>query len=100
MHTVTKMEERKKRMDLDVTIPSGIEIELTAGLVTFKGPKGTVVRNLANPSVILSVKGSVIQLKPKRQTQREKKLIRTYAAHLRNMARGVTEGHAYKLKVC
>ncbi|MFH1649372.1 MAG: 50S ribosomal protein L6 [Candidatus Woesearchaeota archaeon] len=87
-------------MDLDITFPPAVEVGVSVGVMTFKGPKGTVTRNLSNPSVLISVAGSVVHLKPKKQTQREKKLIRTYAAHLRNMAKGVTEGHLYKLKIC
>jgi len=35
-----------------------------------------------------------------KSSKREKKLVNTFVAHLKNMFRGVTYGHIYKLKIC
>jgi large subunit ribosomal protein L6 len=37
---------------------------------------------------------------PKRKSQREKRSARTMEAHIKNMFKGVQNGHTYRLKIC
>ena len=43
---------------------------------------------------------NVLVFESKKATQREKKVIKTHLAHLKNMITGVKEGTSYKLKIC
>ncbi|MBN2141999.1 50S ribosomal protein L6 [Candidatus Woesearchaeota archaeon] len=81
-------------------IPEGIQVSLADGTFTVKGPKGQVSRKLSLPGINSKVEGSEIAFSSKNATQREKKIIMTFKAHLKSMFKGVTEGHVYKLKVC
>jgi large subunit ribosomal protein L6 len=84
-----------------VTAPEGVSVALDKGVFTVRGPKGEVSKRLHNPSIKAVVKGNEVTFSAgKKATLREKKLINTYKAHLRNMSKGVQEGHTYKLKVC
>jgi large subunit ribosomal protein L6 len=75
---------------LPVAIPAGVEVTLVDGSITIKGPKGTLMRPLRN-DVTITVEGSEIKLAPGK-TELAPALWGTYAAHIRNMIKGVTEG--------
>jgi large subunit ribosomal protein L6 len=69
-----------------------------AGVLTVKGPKGTLTRTLVN-DVTLSIENGVITCTPKQGSDTAKALWGTYAAHVRNMIKGVTEGFMKKLEI-
>ncbi|RME52816.1 50S ribosomal protein L6 [Candidatus Woesearchaeota archaeon] len=84
-----------------VEVPEGVTVSLERGVFTVQGPKGSLQRKLHAPSVVATVKEGKVEFNAKRKpTLREKKLINTFKAHLRNMFKGVVEGHSYELKVC
>jgi large subunit ribosomal protein L6 len=82
-----------------VEIPEGITVTFDE-FVTVKGPKGEVTKKLFHPFVSMKQKDKEIVIKAKKATKREKKLIFTFRAHLRNMIKGVVEPWVYKMKVC
>ncbi|RMF55315.1 50S ribosomal protein L6 [Candidatus Woesearchaeota archaeon] len=83
-----------------VEMPEGVSVELNNGLFKFKGQKGEVEKKLANPNIISKVEQNKVVFEVKKGTKREKKLLGTFKAHVRNAVKGVTEGHVYKLKIC
>ncbi len=87
-------------MQEELEIPQGITITIASGVFTVKGPKGEVKKALHNPKVSSKVVGSMVQFEAKKATQREKKLINSYLAHLENMINGVSNTHNFKLKIC
>ncbi len=80
-----------------VAIPSGVEISLTDGVLTVKGPKATLARPVRD-DVTFNIEGSEVTLTPG-ETPEAKALWGTYAAHLRNMITGVTEGFTKILEI-
>lgn len=80
-----------------VTIPSGVEITLTDGVLTVKGPKATLSRPVTT-DVEFNIEGSEVTLTPG-DTPAAKALWGTYAAHLRNMVTGVTDGFTKILEI-
>lgn len=82
---------------MPVAIPSGVEVTLTDGVLMVKGPKGTLSRTVKN-DVDFTVEGSEVKLTPK-ETVLAKALWGTYAAHLHNMIKGVTEGFTKVLEI-
>jgi len=93
---VTKM---KQEIETTVEIPDGIQVTGKNDL-TVKGPKGELKRTFNFPGVQVVAGSKEIVISAKKATKREKKIIYTYAAHLRNMMKGVQEPWVYKLKVC
>ncbi len=75
---------------LPVTIPAGVDVTVTDGLFTIKGPKGTLVRPV-RADVHIAIADGVVTLTPGK-TELAAALWGTYAAHVRNMIKGVTEG--------
>ncbi len=82
-----------------VIIPEKVDVKVDEK-ITVKGPKGEVVRELRDPKVSLSIEDKKIVVESKRATKREKKKVYTFVAHIKNMIKGVTEGHSYELKIC
>jgi len=80
-----------------VTIPSGVEVKLDNGVLTVKGPLATLSRPVRK-DVEITIDGSTITLVPG-TTDLAPALWGTYAAHLRNMIKGVTEGYTRILEI-
>lgn len=81
-----------------VAIPSGVEVSLTDGVLTVKGPKATLARPVREEDVSFKIEDGTITLEPK-ETDAAKAMWGTYAAHLRNMITGVTEGYEKILEI-
>ncbi len=75
---------------LPVTIPAGVEVTVADSLLTIKGPKGSLTRQVRD-DVSFAIADGIITLTPGK-TDLAKALWGTYAAHVRNMIKGVTEG--------
>jgi len=91
-------------MKADITdrieIPEGVEINIDKGMITIKGPKGEVARKLIHPKISISIEDKKIIISSKKATKREKTIIGTFKAHIKQMINGAQEGHMYKLKIC
>lgn len=83
-----------------VTLPGGVSAHMNGFMITLKGPKGELSKRVATKRVEVKVEGSTVTFVSRDATRTQKRNLMTGAAHLRNMIRGVTEGHTYKLKVC
>lgn len=81
-----------------VTIPAGVEVTQANGVLTVKGPKGTLTRALVS-DVIVAVENGMVTHTPKPGSEKAKALWGTFAAHTRNMIKGVTEGFVKKLEI-
>jgi large subunit ribosomal protein L6 len=90
----------KQDMNEELDIPQGIQVHLNKGVFTVKGPKGDVSKELHNPRIESKVESGKIIFTSKNATQREKKMIMTFIAHLKGLFKGVAHTHTYKLKVC
>lgn len=90
----------KKGILEKIKIPKETTIAIGEGIVAVKGPKGEAKKKLLHPRVELKVENDEIIITAKKQSKREKKLIGTFKAHIRNMFKGVSEGHKYTLKIC
>jgi large subunit ribosomal protein L6 len=78
-------------------IPAGVTITVDNGVLEVKGPKATLSREVKN-DVTFSIEGDVLTLTPGK-TDFAKALWGTYAAHVRNMVKGVTEGFEKILEI-
>lgn len=90
----------KEDIQEKIEFPKEIGINIVGGIIHVKGPKGEVSRKLVHPKIKIEGKENVVLLLAKKGTKREKTMIGTFKAHIRNMIKGVSEGHVYKLKIC
>ena len=82
-----------------VDLPEGVRVATDAGGIIVEGPLGKIRRAFPGSALALTgEKGKVtltLRLPPRKPTRA---LLLTWAAHLRNMAAGVTRGYEAKLK--
>ena len=83
-----------------IALPQGVTASISGRVVTVKGPKGETVKEINGPNVIVSVQDGKIVIAAEKAGKSEKKVIGSLRAHVANMVAGVTDGHAYKLKIC
>ncbi|MCD5381458.1 MAG: 50S ribosomal protein L6 [Candidatus Pacebacteria bacterium] len=82
---------------IPVSIPSGVTVTFADDVLTVKGAKATLTRAIKK-DVDIKIEGDSVTLIPG-ETVAAKALWGTYAAHLRNMVTGVTEGFTKILEI-
>ena len=83
---------------LPITLPAGVTVEFKDGIVTVKGPKGTLTREIVG-NIGIEVEGTTVVLKAlddKADTNAKHGL---YRALLNGMVTGVTSGFAKSLEL-
>ena len=84
---------------MPITVPAGVEVSVAAGnVVTTKGPKGTLVKNL-HPEMIIEQEGNIISIKRPSDSKEHTALHGMTRALLNNMVVGVSEGFKKELEV-
>ena len=90
----------KQDIKQELGLPEGIDAKLDGAILVLKGFKGEFSRDFKHPKVELVVEGTNIIVQALNGSKREKKLVNTFCAHIKNMFKGVNEGHVYKMKLC
>jgi len=75
-----------------VTIPQGVEVNVTNGLVTVKGKKGELTQKIDADITVKVEDGKVVVTRPTDQ-KRHRALHGLYRALIANMVTGVSEGY-------
>jgi len=89
-----------EKLEDKTSIPEGINLSYDGKTVKVTGPKGEVTKKMFYPGMKIEVADGEVVISYEKATKREKKMIFTYTAHIKNMFKGVTEGHKYELKIC
>lgn len=79
-------------------IPAGVEVTSADGVLTVKGPKATLTRPV-HSDVAVTVSEEGVAVAPLKETKLSRSLWGTFAAHVKNMIHGVTEGFEKKLEI-
>ena len=80
----------------EILIPAGVEVALNNGVLTVKGPKGTLTKNFRD-DVVVNITDKNVTLSIKRNDKFSKSLWGTYASHVKNMIAGVQTPYVKKL---
>jgi large subunit ribosomal protein L6 len=83
---------------LPVTIPEGVTVDLTAGVLTTKGKLGTL-KLVVNNEVNATVDDGKIVVMPKSETKRARQAWGTMRALVNNMVNGVSKGYTVNLEI-
>jgi len=83
----------------EVEIPEGVRVEIDNGRVIVEGEKGKLERILYHPKIRVEKKDNRVVVECEFARKKEAALVGTFAAHIRNMIKGVTEGFIYKMKI-
>lgn len=96
----SKADEKAKGITITIALPEKVNARVDNGLVIVNGPKGEVRKNLLDKKVAIECKDNSLILKAGRANKINKKHIKSYAAHIKNMIKGSLEGYKYTLKIC
>ncbi|MFN3527655.1 MAG: 50S ribosomal protein L6 [Candidatus Altarchaeaceae archaeon] len=86
-------------MEERIKIPEGNSVEILNGTITVKGKYGKVERKFNPYFINIYVENNEIVLKTKKDKRRDKALLYTMVAHIKNMFHGVNDKIIYKLKL-
>ena len=81
---------------MPVTVPQGVDVQITADQITVKGANGTLVRAV-NALVTVTKDGAQIKLAPANDSVQANAMSGTMRALLANMVNGVSKGFEKKL---
>ncbi|MGQ4914930.1 MAG: 50S ribosomal protein L6 [Candidatus Asgardarchaeia archaeon] len=83
----------------EIVIPENVDVSIENNIVTVKGPKGTLTKDLSHMDVKLRKEDNKVIADGYFVSRKLKAQIGTAIAHVRNMIKGVTEGFVYKMKI-
>jgi len=92
--TMTKMTEIKE----SIKIPDNVNVTLEHNTLTVKREQVSLSRAFSYPKIDIKITGKVIEIRCKSPRRKDKALVGTFVAHIKNMIKGVTEGFEYKMK--
>ena len=81
-----------------IAAPENVKINLDTDILTVEGEKGNLTRTFSHPRIDIKQNGNSIEINCVKPRRKEKALAGTYAAHMRNMLKGVSEGFEYTMK--
>jgi len=81
-----------------IAIPNGVEIKIDSNLVTVKGPKGTLSREV-HKDMKVSIEENVLNVERPSDNKLHRSLHGTTRSVVANMVAGVTEGYAKTLEL-
>lgn len=84
----------------EIEIPEGVEANIDGSSITIKGNKGENKRTFNVTNLSFEKRGNKIIVGNKKATKKDKRMMNTIQAHIKNMIKGVQEKFEYKLKVC
>lgn len=81
-----------------IEIPAGVEVKLDGGVVTVKGPKGTLTQKI-HPNMTVAIDGAVITVTRPDDQKENRSLHGLTRTLIANMVEGVTKGYSKELDV-
>ena len=85
-------------MEKEIVLPQEISAATQNGTITIRGPQGMVSRFFK--IVQIRIEDKKIKIALKGEKRKQKKLVNTTIAHIKNAIKGVIEPWIYKLKIC
>jgi len=92
--------DKKKIAVEEIQLPEKVSASLQSDVLIIKGKKGEVKRDFKGKSIGIECGDKTIKLDSGKYNKMKKKIMNSYAAHIKNMIRGSEEGHTYTLKIC
>ncbi|HMM52423.1 MAG TPA: 50S ribosomal protein L6 [Burkholderiaceae bacterium] len=81
-----------------VAVPAGVEVALSDGAITVKGPLGTLTQRV-DPLVKIAREGAELTFPPADESREANAMSGTYRALVANMVHGVSKGFEKKLQL-
>ncbi len=87
------------KIESTIAIPGGVSVQMDGGIMKVKRTRGEPSRNFAHPGIDIAVDAEGVTVSCEYPRTKDKAMVGTYVAHVRNMIKGVTVGFTYHLKV-
>ncbi len=81
-----------------INIPAGVDVKVDGGVVTVKGPKGTLTQNV-HPNMTVKVEGGIIEVTRPDDNKENRSLHGLTRSLIANMVEGVVNGYKKELDV-
>ncbi len=78
-----------------ITVPAGVDVKITKGSVTVKGPKGELTQSI-DPDMVIKVEDGILTVERPTEHKRHKSMHGLYRSLVNNMITGVTQGYQTK----
>lgn len=82
-----------------VEVPADVTVSYENRIVTVKGPKGENTKELYYPGIVITLNEGEVIVDTEIMRKKYKAMVGTYASHINNMIKGVTEGFEYKMNI-
>ena len=99
---MAKKAAAKREISVNIEIPAGVDVKRTNNDVVVSGSGKSLSKSFAHPRIKVDVvekEGRAVVINTKSTRKKERAVVGTWSAHIRNMITGVTRGFAYKLKI-
>lgn len=91
---------RKEKILREVELPQGLSATIDGNTLVVKSPSGEVSRRFSQKNIFIKADEKKISLTSSQSTKRDKKMIGSVTAHIKNMLEGSQKKHTYILKIC
>jgi large subunit ribosomal protein L6 len=81
-----------------VTIPAGVTASIDGGVISVKGPKGTLTMPMVS-EVTYALEGDLLSVKPANETKRSRSFWGMQRTMIQNLVTGVTAGFSKVLEI-
>ena len=85
-------------MEITLNMPEGVQISKEGDTLNVKGPKGIARKVFRHPRVALDVSDK-ITISTSSKARKDKAVMGTWVAHMKNLLIGVENGYEYKMKI-
>ncbi|KJS85041.1 MAG: 50S ribosomal protein L6 [Peptococcaceae bacterium BICA1-8] len=84
---------------LPVIIPDGVQVNFQDNIITVKGPKGELTRDLGNLQMVIAIEDNTISVNRPSESNKHKALHGLTRTLVNNMVEGVTKGYQKNLEL-
>jgi large subunit ribosomal protein L6 len=88
-----------KEIARTIKIPEGVSVSLSQGVLTAKGPKGTVERKFWYPGIKIEVREEEVVVDAESSRKEQKAMVGTFTSHITNLITGVNDGFECKMTI-
>lgn len=85
-------------MEEVIEVPKGVNVSLKDGLLSVKGPRGTVSKKFIYEYARIELQGNAIKIYTTREKKSDTSVIGTWRSIINSLFIGVTKGYIYTMK--
>ncbi len=89
-----------KDLNLELVIPDGVEVKIEGDVLYVKGKAGGIERNFYHPKISIKKTEKAIKIEGRGLNSKERIIVPTFNALIKNYLDGVNKPYTYELKIC